>query len=323
MLRATTQPVSRRNFLHVGAFALTATLPSSVKAGERSTQPINDAAKMRAEGALAKISVAALRRNVSVLMGSGGNIAVLPGQDGKVLVDAGYATSRKQIRQALDGLSKDPIKHLIDTHWHFDHTDGNDWIHQAGATIISHEQTRRRLIVAQEIPAFNGVFPPSPEGALPAVVFSDQKTLDLNREEVFLEHYASAHSDSDISVRFVRANVLHTGDTWFNGFYPFIDYFNGGSLSGMLAASAHNLRVTDNQTILVPGHGPIGGRAQLAEYDVMLRLMRDRVAALKKQGRSVEEAVAAKPSSEFDAKWGGGLVPPNAFVELIYAGVQL
>jgi glyoxylase-like metal-dependent hydrolase (beta-lactamase superfamily II) len=321
MLHATASSLSRRNFLQLAMIASTSPLTSSISADESPAQPINDATKMRASGLGARISAAVLRRNICVLMGSGGNIAVLQGRDGKLLVDAGYASSQTQLHNALNGLGKDPIKHLIDTHWHFDHTDGNEWLHRAGATIVAHENTRSRLMARQEIPAFNGVFPPSPAGALPAVTFSDQKSLNLNGDEISLKYYAPAHSDSDISVRFVQANVLHTGDTWFNGFYPFIDYENGGSLDGMLSASAHNLRITDNETILVPGHGPIGRRVQLAEYDAMLRLIYDRVAVLKRQGRSAEEAVAAKPSSDLDAKWDGGLVPPNAFVRVIYAGI--
>jgi glyoxylase-like metal-dependent hydrolase (beta-lactamase superfamily II) len=177
---------------------------------------------------------------------------VLAGQDGKILIDSGFATSKPQISEAVNHLSNDPIRHLINTHWHFDHTDGNQWVHEAGATIIGHEKTRNRLSARQEIPEFHGIFPPSPAGARPAIVFSGEKTLQLNGEELRLQYYGAAHTDSDISVRFVRANVLHTGDTWFNGTYPFIDYHNGGSLDGMIAASGQNLRLADNQTIIVP-----------------------------------------------------------------------
>jgi len=313
--------ISRRTFIQSGAFAAIATWSQSRVAGTLLAQQVNDAGQMRAAGASARISVHPLRRTVSVLMGSGGNIIVLPGPDGKVLVDAGYATSQKQIGKALNAISNQPLNHLIDTHWHFDHTDGNEWIHAAGATIVGHENTRRRLSTPQRIPAFRGMFPPSPTGALPAIVFGDRKTLHLNDEELLLEYYGPAHSDSDISVRLARADILHTGDTWFNCFYPFIDYYNGGSFDGMVAAAARNLRSVDDQTVIVPGHGPVGKKAQLVEYDDMLRTIRERVAKLKKQGRSVQETIAPKPSASFDGKWGAGLVPPDAFVELVYAGV--
>jgi glyoxylase-like metal-dependent hydrolase (beta-lactamase superfamily II) len=321
MARRSPSSISRRTFVQSSAFAAIATWSQSRVAGTLLAQQVNDAEQMRAAGASAKVSVYPLRRTVSVLMGSGGNIIVLPGTGGKVLVDAGYATSQKQIGNALSAISNQPLNHLIDTHWHFDHTDGNEWIHAAGATIVGHENTRRRLSTPQQIPAFRGTFPASPAGALPTIVFGDRKTLHLNDEEILLEYYGPAHSDSDISVRLVRADILHTGDTWFNGFYPFIDYYNGGSFDGLVASAARNLRSVDDHTVIVPGHGPVGKKAQLVEYDDMLRILRERITRLKKQGRSLEETIAAKPSASFDAKWGGGLVPPDAFVELVYAGV--
>ena len=314
--------ISRRSFLHDALIA--ATITQFFPGWEHTllAQDIPDVAHIRGDGRSAKVTTLALRRNLSVLSGVGGNIIVLPGSDGKVLVDAGYATSQRQIAEALTSISSEPPRHLIDTHWHFDHTDGNGWLNAAGATIIAHENTRKRLSTRQEIPAFHGIFPPSPAGALPTVVFSSEQTFGFNGEKIRLQHYAPAHSDSDISVRFVEADVLHTGDTWFNGFYPFIDYHNGGTLDGMLAASARNLSSVDDRTIIVPGHGPVGDRRSLAEYDGMIRTVREKVAVLKKQGRSVSETVAAKPSEKFDQKWGGGWIGPKTFVELVYTGVQ-
>ena len=318
----TVPPISRRHFIQGATLTVSAAWISTVLSEKRSAQEINDAEKMRASGASASISVETLRRNSNVLLGSGGNIAVLSGRDGKLLVDAGFATSQKQISGVLDQINIDPVRHLISTHWHFDHTDGNEWVHEAGATIIGHENTRVRFSARQEIPEFNGIFPPSPLGARPTVLFSNEKSLEVNGETLQLQHYAPAHSDSDISVRFLQANILHTGDTWFNGVYPFIDYHNGGSLDGMLAASARNLQMSNSQTLIVPGHGPVGNKMQLAEYDSMLRDVRDKVASLKKQGRSIQETIAACPSSIYDAKWGVGLVPSAAFVALVYAGVR-
>ena len=321
MARGDSSTTSRRTFVQSGTLAALAAWLQSRSRGGLLAQQVNDAELMRAAGTSARISVNPLRRTVKVLMGSGGNILVLPGPDGKVLVDSGYATSQPQISTALGIVSNNPIRHLVDTHWHFDHTDGNEWIHATGAAITAHMNTRKRLSALQQIPAFHGRFPPAPDGALPTNTFEVRTSLHLNNEEILLEYYGPAHSDSDISVRLVRADILHTGDTWFNGCYPFIDYYNGGSLQGMLAASDRNLRAVDNQTLIVPGHGSAGKKAQLVEYDEMLRVMEERVSTLKKQGRSVEETIAAKPSASFDGKWGHGLVQPDAFVELMYAGV--
>jgi glyoxylase-like metal-dependent hydrolase (beta-lactamase superfamily II) len=314
--------ISRRRFLHDALMVATATQFCPGLERTLLGQGIPDVAHIRGEGSSAKVATLALRRNLSVLAGVGGNIIVLPGSDGKVLVEAGYATSQQQVADALNAISSDPPRHLIDTHWHFDHTDGNGWLNAAGATIIAHENTRKRLSARQEIPAFHGIFPPSPAGALPTVVFSSERRLGFNGEEILLQYYPPAHSDSDISVTFVEADVLHTGDTWFNGFYPFIDYHNGGTLDGMLAASARNLSSVDDRTMVVPGHGPVGDKRNLEEYDGMIRTIHDKVAVLKKQGRSLNETVAAKPSEKFDEKWGGGWIGPATFVELVYRGVQ-
>jgi glyoxylase-like metal-dependent hydrolase (beta-lactamase superfamily II) len=313
--------ISRRRFLH--DLLIVATATQFIPGLKRTllAQDIPDVAHIRGDGSSAKVATLALRRNLSVLSGAGGNIIVLPGSDGKILVDAGYATSQRQIAEALGAISSDPPRHLIDTHWHFDHTDGNGWLNAAGATIIAHENTRKRLSAKQEIPAFHGIFPPSPAGALPTEVFSNERSFGFNNEKILLQHFRPAHSDSDISVRFVEGDVLHTGDTWFNGFYPFIDYHNGGTLDGMLTASTRNLSSVDANTIIVPGHGPIGNKVNLVEYDGMLTTIREKVAALKRQGRTVNETVAAKPSAEFDQKWGGGWIGPRTFVELVYRGV--
>src|SRR5215471_7242479 len=155
--------------------------------------------KIRAAAATAKITVQPLRGNISVLIGSGGNIAVLPGRDGKLLIDAGIPGSRARITEALSGISSDPIKHLVNTHWHFDHTDGNEWLHFAGATILAHENTRRHLSTTTRVEDWDYTFPPSPPGALPAEVFQTERTLHLNGATIVLRHYGPAHTDSDIS----------------------------------------------------------------------------------------------------------------------------
>jgi glyoxylase-like metal-dependent hydrolase (beta-lactamase superfamily II) len=275
---------------------------------------------IRTEAVTAKITVHPLRGNVSVLMGSGGNMTALPGPDGKLLIDAGIPASRTRITEALNSISSDPIKHLVNTHWHFDHTDGNDWLHSAGATILAHENTRKRLSASVWVEDWDFRFPPAPAGALPADVFQTDRTLHLNKATITLKHYEPAHTDSDISVYFTEADVLLVADTWWNGVYPFIDYSTGGSIGGMIRATDANLaRVTSN-TIIVPGHGPVGNKSQLIEFREMLTALQDKIAALKKQGKSMQEVVAAKPTSTYDAKWGS-LIPPDLFALLVYRGV--
>jgi glyoxylase-like metal-dependent hydrolase (beta-lactamase superfamily II) len=310
--------VSRRRFLSsstIGAAAVWL-MPRRVLAEGES--PVT---KMREAAATAKITVSKLRGNVSVVLGSGGNIAVLTGKDGKLLVDAGITASRRRITEALAGLSSDPIKHLVNTHWHFDHTDGNEWLHSAGAEITAHENTRKHLSETTRVDAWNFTFPPSPAGALPTKVFKKDQKLHLNGTVLALDHYPPSHTDSDISVYFTDADVFHTGDTWWNGFFPFIDYNTGGNINGAVRAAESNVSRVTEKTIVIPGHGPIGGKAGLMEFRDMLVTVRDRVAALKKQGKSADEVAALKPTAEYDAKWGGFVIDGGTFAKLVYAGV--
>ena len=271
--------------------------------------------------AQAKITVQPIRRNISVLEGSGGNIAVLTGRDGKLLVDAGFAVSREGISRALASINADPIQHLINTHWHADHTDGNAWLHSEGAAIVAHENTRKRLAVDTRVEGWNWTFPAVPAGALPAKVFVADHKLHLNDTSISLKYYGPAHTDSDVSVLFGEADVLHVADTWWNGVYPFIDYSTGGSIDGQIQAAEKNLALATDKMIIIPGHGPVGNKSDLAQFRDMLVTIRGNVAALKKQGRSFEEIVAAKPTLAYDAKWGQFLITPSAFTASVYMGV--
>jgi glyoxylase-like metal-dependent hydrolase (beta-lactamase superfamily II) len=194
-------------------------------------------------------------------------------------------------------------------------------MHAAGATIIAHENTKNRLSTPQVIAAFNASFPPAPAGALPLLVFAKTDSFHTNGETIEMAHYEPAHTDTDISVHFIEADILHCGDTWFNGAYPFIDYSSGGNIDGMIKATASNLEKTSAKTIIIPGHGPVGDKAQLTEYHEMLTAVRERVAAIKRQHHSVEVAVAQKPTATYDAKWGAGMMSGDAFTRLMYQGV--
>ncbi len=272
--------------------------------------------------ATSPITTYKLRNNISVLEGSGGNIAVLTGPDGKLLVDAGIGVSRPQLSKALAELGGEPVAHLINTHWHFDHADGNEWLHAAGAKIVAHENTRKHLSGIQRVEDWDYNFLPSPAGALPAEVFAREHELKLNGASISLKHYGPAHTDSDVSVSFAEANILHAGDTYWNGIYPFIDYSTGGSIDGMISASDANLAAAKSDTIIIPGHGrPVSNKAELQEFRDMLVAIRDNVGNLKKRGKTRDEAVAAKPTAAFDAKWGQFVVDPGYFTKLVYEGV--
>jgi len=301
--------VSRRQFivsagLTAAAFGLA---PSYLRAA-----PQTLVEKARQSGASAKITTQTLRGNVSALIGSGGNIGVLTGSDGKLIIDSGYSGSQKQITDALASIGGDPIKQLINTHWHFDHTDGNEWMHSAGAAITAHENTRKHLSASTRVEDWNFTFPPSPAGAIPTDVFNSDKTLHLNGATVALKYYGPSHTDGDISAYFIEADVLHTGDTWWNGHYPFIDYSTGGSLDGMIKAAEANLAMVTEKTVVVPGHGPVGGKTEMIEYRDLLTTIRD---------KSLNETVAAKPTATYDAKWGTGFVNGEFFTKLVYKGV--
>jgi glyoxylase-like metal-dependent hydrolase (beta-lactamase superfamily II) len=310
--------ISRRRFIVSASFTAAALslTPRQFFGAEQ-----NLVAGARASGVKAKIATQALRGNVSALIGSGGNIAVLPGSDGKLIVDSGYLTSRPQIAAALDGISRDPIKHLVNTHWHFDHTDGNEWMHSAGATIISHENTKKHLSTTTRVDDWDFTFPPLPAAAIPTEITGAEKTLHLNGATVALKYYDPAHTDSDISIYFTEADVLHTGDTWWNGYFPFIDYSTGGNINGMIKAAEANLAMVTDKTIVVPGHGPVGGKTEMIEYRDILASIRDRVAALKGEGKSLTEIVAAKVTARYEAKWGTGFVNGELFTKLVYKGI--
>jgi glyoxylase-like metal-dependent hydrolase (beta-lactamase superfamily II) len=304
MILTTSPSISRRHFLAstgiaIGAMAIAPRFLFGQEGGI-----VNFA---RAGAAKADITVQPLRRNISALMGSGGNIAVLPGSDGKLLVDAGFIPSRPKISDALSKISADPLKHLINTHWHFDHTDGNDWLHSEGATIIAHENTRKHLSESTHVEGWNFTFPPAPAGAIPTEVVKDSRKLHLNGTTIALEYYGPCHTDSDISVHFEEADVFHTGDTLWNGAYPFIDYSTGGSI--------------DDKTIVIPGHGPVGDKSKLIEFRDTISIIRDKVVALKKQGKSAEEVVAAKPTAQWDATRGGLFISGEFLTRLVYQGV--
>lgn len=277
---------------------------------------------IRGEAAKAPIKVHPLRGNVAVLEGSGGNIAVLTGPDGKLLVDAGITASRPRIIEALDALGSQPVKHLVNTHWHFDHADGNEWLHAQGAAILAHENTRKHLMASQRVDDWDFDFPPAPAGAIPSRTLAAEMSIRLNGERLRFEHRPNAHTDSDITVTFEEADIVHAGDVYWNGIYPFIDYSTGGSIDGIISAVEMILPSVGDKTIVIPGHGePVSNRRELKAYRDMLVAIRGNVSVLKQEGRSLEEILATKPTAAFDARWGHFVIDPAFFTRLVHEGV--
>jgi len=274
------------------------------------------------EAATAKVTVQNLRRNISILSGAGGNIAVLTGPDGKLLVDAGIITARPHVSEALASINGDPIKQLINTHWHFDHTGGNEWVHEAGASILAHENTRKHLSQPTRVEGnWQHTFPSAPAGANPSIVFKGDYTPHINGTTLMLKSYLPAHTDSDVSVYFTEADIFHTGDTFWNRDYPFIDYSTGGSIDGQIRAAEANISKVADKTIVIPGHGAVGGKADLILFLDVLVEIRDKVSALKRQGMTLPEVIAAKPGARYDAEWGNLFQNPADFAALVYQGV--
>jgi glyoxylase-like metal-dependent hydrolase (beta-lactamase superfamily II) len=316
------EQLSRRGFcLRCAAYAGGAAAALWLKPAEALAQGSDMVQTMRASGATEPVTTHALRGRVSALVGSGGNIAVLTGPEGKVLVDAGLSTSRRQIADALARLGRGPVTHLVNTHWHFDHADGNAWLNAQGARIIAHENTRKHLAKATRVEDWDFDFPPAARAALPTKLIGDERTLSLNGESIRLAHPGPAHTDGDLIVRFDGADVLHGGDIYWRS-YPFIDYSTGGSIDGTIRGTEAMLASVDDRTIIIPGHGgPASNRSELLGYREMLGAAREKVAALKQGGRSVAEVLAAKPTAQFDALWGRSVVAPENFTRLVYAGV--
>ena len=269
--------ISRRQFLAAAGLTVTTAWLAPISLFAQSGDVLVPTAFKVAT--TAKITVQPLRRNISVLLGPGGNIAVLTGPDGKLLVDAEIVTARPSVSKAIAGINANPIKQLINTHWHFDHTGGNEWVHEAGASILAQENTRKHLLVDTRVEGWKHTFPASPPGAIPSTVFAEDYNLHANNTTLALKHYLPAHTDSDISVHFVEADVFHTGDTFWNRNYPFVDYSTGGSIDGQIRAAEANIAKVTDKTIVIPGHGAVGDKADLILFRDVLADAREKVAA--------------------------------------------
>lgn len=271
--------------------------------------------------ATSPVSVRRLRGGISMIEGSGGNIGVLAGAQGKLMVDCGIAVSQGKIEHALASLGPGPLRYAINTHWHWDHSDGNAWVRRTGATLIADRRAVERLTETNRIVEWGHTFTPIPPRDRPNLVIDGDKLLRFAGETVRIRHYRPGHTDGDISVTFVRADILQTGDTFWNGMYPFIDYVTGGSIDGAIRAANANLALATPRTLVIPGHGPAGDRKALVAFRDMLVAVRARVAALKAQGKTLAAVQAARPTASFDAKWGRSVINGTLFTALVYRGV--
>jgi len=265
-----------------------------------------------------EIKTTDLGGNCYMLEGQGGNITVAVAGDGIIMVDGQYAPLHDKIKAAIEAISKQPVKYLINTHYHADHTGGNELFARDGVTIVSQDNVKRRLAAGATNGLTGAKTPPAPQGALPSDTYTNFSKIRLQGRVADLKHIANAHTDGDTYVWFKTANVLSTGDTFTNGRYPNIDFANGGNIKGMIAATDAYLKLTNAKSRIVPGHGPIADKAALTEYRAMLVTARDRMAALVKQGKSENDVVAAKPFADLDKKWAPTELASTNFIRVVY-----
>lgn len=291
----------------IGALALLAVMPLAVAQQDMSKVVIES--QKVAEG-------------VYMLTGAGGNIGASVGEDGIVIIDDQFQELTPRIQEALAKLSPKPVRFVINTHWHFDHVGGNENFGKAGAVILAHGNVRKRMSTTQLVKMFNREVPPSPRVALPVVTFDSDVTIHYNDEELYVFHVDNAHTDGDGLILFRKANVLHTGDTLFNGFYPFIDADSGGSIDGMIASADKVLGIVNEQTRIIPGHGPLATPKDLKAFRDMLATLRDSVAKLIRDGKTLEQAIEAAPTKSLDAEWGDGFLKPEQVVQMVYMDLK-
>jgi cyclase len=294
---------------------------------QQTPSPADLLASMRAKFNAAPLETQSLGEDVTMFSGPGGSVVVLNGPDGKFVVDTFVAPAWPRLKMALDGLGNAPVKCVIDTHWHFDHIDNNAPLRAAGAIVLAHENTKKRMSEPHDLPvlyrgpdgALAGLhFDPSPVKALPQQTFADGHRLQANGETLVLQHVPPAHTDTDIYVHFEKANVIQMGDLFFNWMYPYIDPSTGGKINGTIAAADKILSLVGNDTKIVAGHGPLGNKADLTRFRDMLVTSRDRVEKLKSAGRSAQESVAEKPFADLDPVWGNGIINGEQWVQIVY-----
>ena len=265
----------------------------------------------------AKIETTDLGNGLHMMVGVGGNLVVSVGEDGTFLIDDQFAPMAEKITAAIADITDQPVSYLINTHWHGDHTGGNENFGDAGAIILAHDNVRKRMSTEQVNKVFGSTTPPSPDGALPVITFSSDVTVHFNGMAIQATHVPHAHTDGDAIIQFKDADVIHTGDTFFHQAYPFIDVGSGGTIDGVLAALAKVLEMSGEDTKIVPGHGPLATKADLQAAHDMLKQLYDAIKPLVDQGMTAEEIVAAKPLADIDTGWTGGFLSQEQFITIV------
>ena len=261
-----------------------------------------------------------IRPGVSVLFGFGGNIGVSHGPDGTMIVDDQFAPLTGKIQAAIAGLGATPVKYLVNTHWHFDHAQGNENFGNAGAIIFAQDRVRDRLIVGGTVAG--NTSPPAPAAALPVVTYAHSVTFHLNGDTIDVIHTGGGHTDGDSVVYWRKANVLHTGDMMMvQSGYPFVDLSSGGNVEHLLTSLDQLIAMTNADTVIIPGHGPLAIRADLIAWRQMIAIAVERVSALKRAGRTLEQAKAAKPLDGLNSDTNT-FFQPDAFVESIWGSLE-
>jgi cyclase len=259
--------------------------------------------------------------NVYMLVGAGGNVGVSIGEDGTFIIDDQFAPMTDKIKAAIAAITPNPVRFVINTHWHGDHTGGNENMGNGGALIVAHDNVYQRMSTEQFRAANNSTTPPSPKAALPVVTFAEDVTFHLNGDAIRAIHVAQAHTDGDALIHFPGANVIHMGDTFFAGRFPFIDLGSGGSVDGLISAANRALSIANDDTKIIPGHGPLSGPPDLREYLEMMTRVRAAVLLLVAEGKTLEEVQAAKPAADYES-WGTGFINTERFVETLYTDLS-
>ncbi len=269
-----------------------------------------------------EIQTIPVQEGIYMLTGEGGNIGVSVGNDGVFMIDSQFAPLTDKIKKALAKISKQPIRFLVNTHWHFDHVGGNENLGGSGVTIIAHENVRKRLSTEQFIAAFNRKVEPLKKEGLPLITFDNEMDFHLNNNTIHVFHVDPAHTDGDSVIHFREQNVMHTGDLYFNGMYPFIDTSSGGSITGMIAASNELLAICNPETQIIPGHGKLSNCDELNTYQTMLKMVKERVEKAIANSISKEDFIKSKPTADLDQTWGKGFLKPEQFLDIVYSDLS-
>ena len=256
-----------------------------------------------------------------MLIGAGGNVGLSVGDDAVFIIDDQFAPMAPKIQAAIAAITRKPVQFVLNTHFHFDHTGGNEAFGKAGALIVAHDNVRKRMTADQLISFIGARQAASPAAALPVITVAGEISFHINGDEIHAFHVPKAHTDGDLIVHFRKSDIVHMGDTYFNGSYPFIDTSSGGSADGVIAAADRVLALSGDKTKIIPGHGPLASKADLQAYRDLLVTVTQRIKEQRRAGKSDDEIRAARPSAEFDARLGGGFIKPERFVQMMLDAV--